>query len=331
MSMLIHFLGWFYLHCLKLYPAEFRSKFEDEIRAVFIQAIKDFNRTGEALKFVTRELRDLPRSLLYAYLANWLRERYSIMDDKYISPSTRRQAFIGILPFLAFGISSMIGKVDHLYLPSEHVVEMTVYGMILVGLLIGWIRGFPLWSYSYLGWSLVLAWSNTNVSIYGVRWGYQVWIPLGITVLVVLIWKRSIRPLKKLFKNIWLDWTRLTLGLFAFGAFFSLIFDENHNPYLLSWMALTTFIIATGVWVFLRSSTIWARVLAIAVSFVVSMVPGAISYLTWDWRAYYGLPQSDFWYENLGISPIGVIIWLLLIFWPALIGIVQRTARRRIS
>jgi hypothetical protein len=329
--MLIRFLGWFYLRCLNLYPAEFRNEFEDEIKAVFIQAIDDFNRTGEALKFVTHELRDLPGSLLHAYLVSWLRERSPIMNDKYISPSTRWQALLGILPFLAFGISSMIGKVEHHYLLNQNIAEMIVYGLALVGLLIGWTRGFPLWSNSYLGWSLVLAWSNTNISINGVRWGYQVWILLGIIVLAALIWTRSIQPLKKLIKDVWLDWTRLTLSLFAFGAFVSLIFDENHNPYLLLWMALTTIIIATGVWLFLRSSTLSARVLSIVVSFIASMVPGAISYLTWDWRAYYGLPKSDYWYDNLGVSPILVLFWLLFLFSPALIVFIQRMTRRQIA
>ena len=67
MSILSRFLGWFYLRCLKLYPAEFRNEFEDEIRAVFIQAINDYDKTGEALNFVTHELRDLPFNLARAH------------------------------------------------------------------------------------------------------------------------------------------------------------------------------------------------------------------------------------------------------------------------
>lgn len=319
-----------YAALLRLYPHQFQDKFGEELQAVFEETITSQGKVTR-LSFFLREIRDFPGSLLDAYLNNWLRGGKLSMQDEYISPSTRWQALLGILPFLAFGISSLIGKVEHHYLFNPNVAEMAVYGLALVGLLIGWIRDFPLWSYSYLGWSLVLAWSNTNISIYGVRWDYQVWIPLGITVLAALIRTRSTQPLKKLFKDVWLDWTRLTFGLFAFGAFVSLIFDENHNPYLLLWIALTTIIIATGVWLFLRSSNLIGRVLSIVVSFIASMVPGAISYLTWDWRAYYGLPKSDYWYDNLGVSPILVLSWLLLLFSPALIVLIQRMTRRRIA
>jgi hypothetical protein len=320
-----------YAALLCLYPRQFRVNFGEEMQAVFEEAIATQQGwRGKAYLFLN-ELRDFPGSLLNAYLSHWLQGGTPSMNEEFISPSTRWQALLGMLPFLAFGISSMIGKVDHLNLLSGHTTEMTVYGLILVGLLIGWIRDFPLWSYSYLGWSLLLAWSNTNISVYGVRWGYQIWIPLGITALVALIWTRSLQPLKKLFKDIWLDWTRLTFGLFTFGAFLSLIFDENHNPYLLLWMGLTILIIATGVWLFLRSSTLRARVLSISISFFVSFIPLTISYLTWDWRSYYGLPQSDFWYDNLGVSPIGIVFWLLLLFCPALIGLIQRIAYRRIA
>ena len=117
--------------------------------------------------------------------------------------------------------------------------------------------------------------------------------------------------------------------MFTLGAFIALIYDENHHPYLLLLMAVTIIIIISGVWFFLRSSNLIGRVLSIVVSFIVSMVPGVISYLTWDWRAYYGLPKSDYWYDNLGFSPILVLFWLLFLFWPALIVIIQRIVNRR--
>ena len=319
----------FFAALLRLYPRQFHANFGEEMQAVFEEAIstqQDWK--GEAYLFL-RELRDLPSSLLDAYLTNWLRDGYSTMTDKYISPSTRLQALLGTLPFLAFGLSSMIDKMDHRYLSNQNIAEMAVYGLALVGFLIGWIRGFPLWSYSYLGWSLVFAWSWTNMRTNGFDWGYRIWIPFGITVLIAFLWTRSLTPIKKLLQNIWNDWTRLTFAMFTLGAFIALIYDENHHPYLLLLMAVTIIIIISGVWFFLRSSNLIGRVLSIVVSFIASMVPGVISYLTWDWRAYYGLPKSDYWYDNLGFSPILVLFWLLFLFWPALIVIIQRIVNRR--
>ena len=83
--------------------------------------------------------------------------------NEFISPSNRWQAFLGTLPFLVFGLVSMVGKVDHIYNFRWTYANLAFYILALSGLLIGWIRGFPLWSYSYLGWSLVFAWWWTNM------------------------------------------------------------------------------------------------------------------------------------------------------------------------
>jgi hypothetical protein len=251
-------------------------------------------------------------------------------QSEYISPSTRWQALVGALPFLAFGVASMVGKVEHASIRG-HDAEMAVYFLALTGLLIGWIRGFPLWSYSYLGWSLVIAWSNTNLRVYGIDWGYRVWSPFGLTVLVALLWTHSLAPVKRCLLDIWNDWTRLTFVMYTFGAFVLLMYDENHHPFLPLLVAISTLIVATGAWVFLRSPNLIGRVLSISISFVAAMIPVSISYLTWDWRAYYGLPPSDNRFDSSGLAPIGVLFWLLILFWPALIALARRFISRRIA
>ena len=147
--------------------------------------------------------------------------------------------------------------------------------------------------------------------------------------MVALLWTRSLAPFKRLLLGIWNDWTRLTLVMYAFGASVSLIYDENHHPSLLLLMAITTLMITAGAWAFLRSSSLLGRVLSVAVSYVVAVIPVAISYLTWDWRAYYRLPPSDRWVDNLGVAPIGILFWLLILFWPALLVLAQRIVARR--
>ena len=317
-----------YAFLLHLYPHQFRDEFGAEMQTVFEESVASQGKRAK-LSFLLREMRDFPSCLLDAYLNNWLRGGNMSMSDEYISPSTRWQALLGTLPFLAFGISSMIGKVNPLHQLNLNIVEIAVYGLALVGLLVGWIRGFPLWSYSYLGWSLLFVWSNTNVSINGVHRGYQVWIPFGITVLIALIWTRSLIPIKKFLQNIWNDWTHLTFVMYTIGAFVAMSYDENHHPYLLLLMAVTNIIIILGAWFFLRSSNLKGRVLTIVVSYIASMVTDAISWLTWDWHAYYGLPKSEHWYENWGGPPILVLFWLMFLFWPAIIALIQRIARRR--
>ena len=249
----------------------------------------------------------------------------------YYIPSTRQQALIGILPFLGFGVASMISKADHALPISGHDAEMVLYGLSLMGLFIGWMRGFPLWSYSYLGWSILIAYFNTNWGLYGNDSDFQVWIPLGIAVLIAILWTRSLDPIKKLFRDIWNDWTRLSLAMFTFGGFVWLIYDENHHPQLLWFMFAATLAISAAVWLFLRSSSLVGRVFCIIGGFVAGGIISQICGATWDYRAYYGLPESTkTWYQSISQSIQIYSFWFGILFWPAIIGIIHRIIHRRI-
>jgi len=320
-----------YTALLRFYPHQFRDEFGEEMQTVFEETVASQGKVAKLSTFL-REMRDFPGSLLNAHLNNWLQRGSISMSNECISPSTRWQALLGILPFLAFGISSMIGKVEHLYLFNQNIEEMTVYGLALVGLLIGWIRGFPLWSYSYLGWSLLLAWSNTNISINGIHWGYQAWIPLGIMILIALLWKCSLAPIQKLFRDCWNDWTRLSLMMYTLGAWIWIFYDENHHPLLLVFIFASALVAAGATWVFLRSSNLRGRILSITVGFILGKILSDISYATWDYQSYYGLPESTrTWYQSLGITFAIMTFWFGILFWPALIGLIQRIIRRRIA
>lgn len=251
-------------------------------------------------------------------------------QNEYVKPSTRWQALVGTLPFLAFGVAKMVGKVDSIYLIRGHHAEMAVYLFVLTGLLIGWVRGFPMWSYSYLGWAVWITWFNTNVSIDGINWGYRVWAPFGIMILIAFVWIRSLDSIKKLFHDIWYDWTRLSVVMFAFGGLVNMIYDENHHPYLLLFMLASTLVAGAGAWFFLRSSSVQARVFSITGGFILPAIISGISYATWDWAAYYGLPQTDkTWYESLGVSITMITIWLIILFWPVIIDVIHRIVRKQ--
>jgi len=317
------FLIRFYAILIHLYPPQFRAEFGDEMVAVFSENLTDRSSFQAVILFLY-EIRDLPRSLLEAFTESWSQGGKMTAKNEYIVPSTRWQAFIGTLPFLTFGIASLIDKTDFSYPLRFILPHLVCYGLALSGLLIGWIRGFPLWSYSYLGWSLVFAWEWTNIGIYGTNWGYYIWIPFGLMILIALLWTRSLDPIKKQFRDMWNDWTRLSLTMFAFGSFISLSFDDNHHPYLLLFILVSTMVVSAGAWLFLRSKTIGRRVLSIIVSFIGTAILTGISYATWDWRAYYGLPPVDRSINSLGLAPIGVLFWLLLLFWPAIIAAIRK-------
>ena len=69
--------------------------------------------------------------------------------------------------------------------------------------------------------------------------------------------------------------------------------------------------------------------LALLAGFYGAAVIGAISWLTWDWKAYYGLPKtSDAWYDNMGVSFIMVFFWTLFLLWPVLVELLRSLIRR---
>lgn len=326
---------------IHLYPRQFQAEFGEEMTAVFEQVEAAVPREEEKLSRFLRELRDLPGSLLEAYVANWLRGANMFTIDDSIKPSTRWQSFLGMLPFLVFGIMTTIIETDPTYNFRDVIyLQLAFYLLSLGGFLVGWIRGFPLWSYSYLGWSLVFAWWWTNMHTGGMKlfgyvftrqeaWGWRIWIPLGVVILLALLWTRSLTPIKKFFREIWNDWTRLMLVMFALETWVLMIYDENHHPYLLAFILASTLVTSSGVWFFLRSSTLWKRILSLVSSFIAAAVIGGIAWTTWSWHEYYGFPKPEHWYEDWGISVIGVTLWLVILFWPVLIALIKRIIPRR--
>jgi len=252
-------------------------------------------------------------------------------QNEIISPSTRRQAFIGVLPFLGFGLVSMIGKTDQFYGLRDIYMYLAFYLLALSGLLIGWKLGFPLWSYGYLGWSLLSAWWWSNARIYGVYWGFRIWIPFGIVALIALIWTRSFNPIKNFFSDVSNDWTRLSLAMYTFIAFVFLIYDENHHPYLLIFMAASTLAIAAGAWFFLRSASLKGRVASILGGLIVSNVIGQVCNNTWDAAAYYNFPEGPPtpWYLTVFRTFMILALFCVFLFWPVAISLYQRITGNR--
>lgn len=331
-----------YKMLLCLYPQWFRGEFGEEMLAVFADALANCSGVWASVRPFLRELRDLPGALINAYQATLFEGGKMSVENKFISKSTPTQAAFGLLPFLAYGIVVLISNRFQLRIPQGVYLDFSFYLLALIGLLIGWLRGFPLWSYSYLGWALVFAWSWTNMHTGGFElfgyvftrqeaWGYRIWIPFGVTILIALIWTRSLNSIKKFFTDIWNDWSRLILTSFTLGSWMLLIYDENHHPWLMLFILGSALITSAGVWFFLRSARLIGRVFSIIGSFLGAAILGGISYATWDWRAYYGLPPSDRLINNLGFSIIGVFLWLLILFWPALIGALHGVTRKRQS
>jgi hypothetical protein len=322
---------------LALYPAGFRSEFGNEMMETFTQSVLEQQARGRWVILCLREVYDLPGALLRQYWEQWLTffEGGTMnIQNEFISPSSRRGALIGALPFLAFGLASMLGKLTLDIVYPGIYFWMGFYVFILIGLLIGWVKCFPRWAYAYLGWALVFAWWWNNASSGGWKiLGYtfsRIWLPLGVVALLALLRTRSLGPIKQFFIGIWNDWTRLSFAIFAFPAWMALLYDENHHPYLLFFMLGSTLALSLGAYLYLRGTSLAKRMVSLVGGLLVALTFGWICEGTWDYRAYYGFTTPpDPWYMSILRWTVALIMIAFILFGPAIVSILRKIKSQR--
>ena len=171
---------------------------------------------------------------------------------------------LGALPFLLFGLAYLLEGVAELGgydCPAFTLLdgslnrptitltaEMGVYFVCALGLLFGVLKGFPRWSYAYLGMSLYFGWSYNNQNYYGVFYKWWVWLPSFAAILLGLLLTRSLKPLARLLRGTWNDWTRLSFALYAFALpmFTVIFFDGDWGVFQLYGLVFDTVLLAAG-------------------------------------------------------------------------------------
>jgi hypothetical protein len=291
-----------------------------------------------------RELGGLPFNILREFWHEFKRKEMTMAVNKRTEPSSimdvrvrHGEAWIAALPFMLFGMASMIGKIKLPFLGAY--ADLAFYAIVLLGLFIGLIRAFPRWAFSYLGWTLVFAWWWTNMHTEGLKifgytmhneaWGWRIWFPLIFTIGLALLWTRSIRPLRQLVRGIWEDWTLLSLAVYALVGFMMVLYDESHSPYLIAFMIVSTSAISASVWIFMRSMKTHTRVIALLSGFVTGILLDRISESTWDVAAYYGFsPRPSMpWYDPVLDVIVITAFWGVILLLPALLGFVRHAVR----
>lgn len=309
-----------YAWLLRAYPPAFRAEFAEEMQAVF--ALAAHERGGPMT--LARELRDWPASVARA----WLNLEVD-MNQNETAPASRIEAFLGVLPFLAFGAVVMLGKIPGT--PYTLFLHYGVWLMALIGFVGGWAKGFPRWTMAHLGWALVYSWwmaamplNNLVGRVGGSRelLGARALLPLAVAALAALLLMRSLRPLQQWLAALWHDWTQLSLGMYALFTFAFLLYDENHHPYVLAFMLMGTAALAGGGWAYLRARSLVGRVLALLGGAVIAVAASMICDATWDWHAYYNLPAEPDTRTPLQIALI-IGLWGAILYWPALVGLAR--------
>jgi len=343
MNFLTIALTYIYSKLLLFYPRSFHNEFAEEIQVVFRDLLKDASHEG-TLQFLLACLKEFGGLPFHVLRELWYeierKDKIMVKQENVRSKEVTSEvtnhwdALIGTLPFLLFGISSMIGK---LRIPFLGIYAgLLFYVIALLGLLIGLIKGVPRWVYSYLSWSLVFAFWWSNMGTYGLKifgiqidhWTWQIWPPFLAVIFIAILWTRSLHPLRQLVRGIWQDWILVSFTIYALFASFLLGYDENHHPYLFLFMATSTIILSASVWFFLRSSDTRKRVLSLLLGFALAFAVSSICDATWDWHAYYGYPKPPA--EASFMSVIRYLAFLMfyggILFLPSLLGGMRRAS-----
>jgi hypothetical protein len=320
-----------YTWLLKAYPPAFQARFAGEMTQVYRTQCLEADRTrGPAgvLRLLVAAVWDWG----WAVIAQWWAQRTnrkggSMSEDSLtirdeIRPLSAGQAAIAALPFLLFGLSSLASKLPFFNtyppnLPLWLLFFVHPYpafnGLVLTGLGLGILRGFPRWTYVYLGWALLFAAWWSDMWIYGQSFGGLIWLPLLGVVLVALLIRRSWEPLRALFRGLWADWTLPSLGAYILFGFVYMLADENHHPLLALFISATSLGAGLGTWFYFKSVSPLRRILALVAGLFAGALLSTVNNATWDYRSYYGLPAGGSEISYTGMLLIAGLVALMLI------------------
>jgi len=317
-----------YSRLLDWLPPGFRDEFAEEMAQVLAARVREAGHRGR-------------RALLWAFLgelfvlpALWLyacqRERrvYRMETSGGNASVNGRDSWgatlAAVLPLIGFvGVSATAGIAHHV-LGAVHldvlfrllwadalrigVAPIIFYLLLLGGFLAAWLKGFPRWSYPYLGWLLLFLVASLGSTGLDDPYLWRIWGPLLITLLIAISLRPSLKPLSSLAHGWKQDWT---LSIFAvLGILEFLIwagFDEMPGPRSV-WATLCTAVLVVGAIAYMRISSRTGRVAALLGSMVASVALGA------GVGAYYWHRPSD--------SVIGWLVWFVILMAPALLSAV---------
>jgi len=241
------------------------------------------------------------------------------------------ETLAGMLPFLVFGLGMIIYEIlprDLVAGPIGFWCYLVLYIIGVIGLGIGWVKGFPRWSYPYAGLVLFIkGWWGDRDNLSG-------WLSIGLasTILfwlmvgIVLLVTRSLRPLGQFFRRIWHDWTLLSFGLYSLMplVLLNFAFDFVTGNYPLPYPIVSSLVLAGVALVYLRSSSMVQRASALLAGMTLCWAIATVEVAIYLYRVP-KLPR--YWAGDIRdmLSYWGVQMALILA--PALLDLLRRSVQ----
>ena len=198
-----------------------------------------------------------------------------------------RTSLLATIPFGLFGLAWAVSN-SGLNIPAfieSFLLIVSVISMLIL-FCIGWINDFPRWSFFSIGFCLLVSSFFMMVRIPPFSndlLGFWAWIPFLITLVICLMFKPSIGPLKKIVKRVKEEPALILFALYGFAPFFLfLLCDEIHSVWMLFVALLSTLILSSGIYFFLRSNKKKFRLFSIIISGLLAVIlTFSASYIYW--------------------------------------------------
>ena len=268
MNILVALLARLYRELLGLYPPVYQLEFGEELREVFEQAFQDSceRNSRYALRYILRELRDLPGVLLRTHL-KWRQTKMV----SYFFPQTNDQtpwptAVLSLIPYIILGPLAMVMSYHPWWKPEQLPWLFPCYMAAAVlatclSFIIGIIRKFPRWSYPSAIYLILMLTYLVTYLVNRTPWdvNHEVIILLLVAGLSFLAaWR--LKPLKPFLDNLKLDWTTLSYGMYACTLLLVSTQDHDEVPYLNLIALLPSLIWLAGALAHLRLTAAKLRV-----------------------------------------------------------------------
>ncbi|MHC1690160.1 MAG: hypothetical protein AB9833_04945 [Bacteroidales bacterium] len=204
-------------------------------------------------------------------------ETYTLKILNMETSFSSRTSLLATIPFGLFGLSWAFSNsgfnvpaLIQMFLFIAAVISM----FVLLG--IGWIKNFPRWSFPTIGFCLLFSMffmmmviSNLSDGILGL-WA---WTPLLITLIISLIIKPSSEPIKKIIERIKEEPALILFALYGFVPIFIWILsDEMYTIWMIFIALISTLILSSGIYLFLRSDKKRTRVLSMIISGLLAVI-----------------------------------------------------------
>ena len=188
-----------------------------------------------------------------------------------------RTSLLATIPFGLFGLSWAFSNsgfnvpaLIQMFLFITAVISM----FVLLG--IGWIKNFPRWSFPAIGFCLLLSVFLMMVVISGLSdgvLGLWAWTPLLITLIISLIIRPSSEPIKKIIERIKEEPALILFALYGFVPIFVWILsDEMYTTWMIFIALISTLILSSGIYLFLKSDKKRTRVLSVIISGLLAVI-----------------------------------------------------------